>query len=77
MLAVKPETFPPEITLTPGHRLAVPQPGTNVQDMRPDPWDMQTSQSQETAHIQVVQSSVETQTNDWNPTNEDTNPISK
>ena len=75
-LAVKPETSPPEITITPGHRLAVPQPGTNVQDVRPDPRDVQTSQSQETAHIQVVQSIVETQINDWNPTNENMNPIS-
>ena len=73
---MKPEISPPEITITPGHRLAVPQPGTNVRDMRLDPRDVQTSQSQETAHIQVVKSSMETQTNDWNPTNEDTNFIS-
>ena len=61
-LSVKPDVSPPAVTASLEHRLAVPQPGTNVRNGRPISQIVQTSQPQDTAHVRVVQSSVETQT---------------
>ena len=42
-VSVKPDVFPPDMTASPEYRLAVPQPGTNVKNVRPASQNVQTS----------------------------------